>query len=236
MTFALLGHCLIAGAVNGTTSSAQDTTGAVLLVIHVAQNAGAAQVVPTDSKFNTYTGLTAIGNGSTISRIYYCLNPTVGTGHTFSDSGASMIGCAQVAWFSNDTAAVFDVESGNFTLNGFTRVNPGPLTPTVANELFVSGIAWNTTESIVLTGAGWAISDYELLIPSTAYAGALAYKVQTGSAAAEDPEWSYGGGTAAGTATIAAFKAAAGAAGTRGMPFGRGSAFGGGRVFVGPIN
>ncbi len=76
-------------ASTGTTSvttDAVDTTGANLIVVAV-HNYTVATVAPTDSKGNVWSALTRrTSSGSDSVQLYYCLSPTVGTGHTFSFS------------------------------------------------------------------------------------------------------------------------------------------------------
>jgi len=63
------------------------TVGATLIVVGVPYVDGPTLVV-TDSKSNLWTPLTAYGAPGTVRmRLYYCLNPTVGYGHSFSLSG-----------------------------------------------------------------------------------------------------------------------------------------------------
>ncbi len=68
---------------NTITSGAITTTGANLIVVNV----GSYSVNPAtfgDSKSNIWTALTLQSVTSGVqTRLYYCVNPTVGSGHTF---------------------------------------------------------------------------------------------------------------------------------------------------------
>ncbi len=102
MAFALVAN---AGSGSGTTS-AVDTTGADLLVAAVAYFDGAGTV--TDSKGNTWTGLTPATPGSgRACRLLYCVPTSVGGGHTFS-TPSGFGGLCVSAWSGVDTATPFD--------------------------------------------------------------------------------------------------------------------------------
>ena len=69
---------------NGGASSAIDTTGANLIVVMASYYRTVPASDFTDSKGNTWTALTERILPDIAARIFYCVNPTVGTGHTFS--------------------------------------------------------------------------------------------------------------------------------------------------------
>lgn len=178
---------------SGGTSSAVDTTGANLIVIAAGAYRGFApdtNVVISDSKGNTYTPLTSRQASNVAwARLYYCLNPTVGTGHTFSLGSGGTAASLQIAAFSGvATSSAFDKESGNAPgTNGGSTVQPGSLTAAVASSLYVTGLCTTDnssgTDSInssfnFVSQSAWASGSYE--------GSALAYKI---SSAAENPTW-----------------------------------------------
>src|SRR5262249_1127355 len=101
------GHQLCSAGSSCTTSSV-DITGATLIVITTAYDGTPTGCTVSDSKSNTWTGLTTYTGGLDALKIYYAVNPTVGTGHTFTCSG-SFPTCG-VSLYSGTltTSAVFD--------------------------------------------------------------------------------------------------------------------------------
>lgn len=196
---------------NNVTTTAIDTSGANLVVIAVTSYGGTA-IAPTDSKGNTWTGLTLqVTAGTARSRLFYCSPCTVGSGHTFTATTTTNYPSLAVASFSNIlTSSPFDVESGAITNSG-TTVSTGSITPSQNNELIVSGIAagaigdpdGGVSKTI---GAGMAIIDQVLYSAGQHLSGGLAYKVQT-AATAINPAWSWAT-TSDAAVTIASFKAA----------------------------
>ena len=132
----------LSGASGGTTS-AIDTTGADLIVIAVSWFSAVSPPTVTDSKSNTWTGLTSTSIGSDPAiKLFYCQAPTVGSGHTFTITGTSTYSRVSAQSFSRSSSSPFDVESGDGVTSG-TTVQPGSITPTVSNSLLVSATAWN---------------------------------------------------------------------------------------------
>lgn len=182
------------------TTSAIDTTGANLIVISVGDGNSSA---PTDSKSNTWTGLTAITGGSTRGRLYYSYAPTVGTGHTFTVPHS--YGAIAVAAFSGATAAPFDVENGTFDSDGGGTSQPGSVTPSENSEIVIAGLGIGGSANTLSINGGFTIAASVDGISGTQYGAAIAYLIQT-TAAAANPTWSYSGGSTAICATIASFK------------------------------
>lgn len=204
MAFALVTHTKKAAG----TTDAIDTTGADLIIGLVAVYAGGGGGAFSDSKGNTWTGLTAQSeSGLSWVRIYYCVNPTVGSGHTFSVSGSYQTLC--VAAFSGAKATgTFDQQSGSSSGTS-GAATPGSITPSENDCLFVTGLG---TFYAGISGApsGFTASDYFASDPGGCSTG-LAYEIQT-TATARNPSWSYTGSY--GWSCVAAvFKAAAGGGG-----------------------
>lgn len=185
-----------AGAVQTTTGVT--TTGATLIVLWQAYDSGATV---SDSKSNTWTALTNYSGVATFGRMYYCLNPTVGTAHTFSTS-ISYGAIFMQAWRGNKVTLPFDQENGS-TGTGTTR-QPGSVTPSEANELVVSGIALGSPAVTPTINSGFSATN--VLDSGAAYGGGLAYLIQT-TATATNPTWSWSG-SANTTGANATFKAA----------------------------
>lgn len=196
MAFSLISH---AGSATGVTSGI-DTTGANLIIINDSFFGGSS--TPTDSKGNIWTGLTGQGVGGRAVRLYYCYNPTVGSGHTFTSTAA--FSSIQVQAWSGSAASPFDQENG-----GVGVLQPGSITPTEDNELLVVGLSHSDGTVTQSINGGFTIPPGNDIANSGNDGGAMAYLVQT-SAAAANPAWSPG--TNART-VIASFKAGAGGGG-----------------------
>jgi len=165
----------------GTTTSAIDTTGANLIVIHVGYfNAPTI----TDSKGNTWTALTARDPGISAGRMYYCLNPTVGSGHTFTASGVNSFGTIAVSAFSGVSA--FGSENG--AAGNAASIATGAVVPSVDGSLVISGITFNTVGSSVSVNASLSILNQVAPVNSANFGVALAYLIQ-GTAASINPTW-----------------------------------------------
>jgi hypothetical protein len=197
---------------NPFTTSAIDTTGAKVLVALLSEYFLQPDNVITDSKGNTWVALTARNAaGFTYQRWYYCLNPTVGSGHTFSASGnnGSYPGIAVLAF--SGTPDVKDADLGN-TDTGSSPLSTGSITPAGNNELFVSCLSsW----AISATSINSSFNKVQEVLYSSGqhFHAALAYKIQT-TGGAENPQWAWTGGSGNGACVgLAAFKLGVAASG-----------------------
>lgn len=191
------------------TTGAVDTTGATFLVVHVGQFQNVANI--SDSNGNTWTQLTTKTSGESKSTIYYSANPTVGSGHTFSQNTSSCFSAMVVGAFDSvATTSTFDAENGN-TGAVITSLSTGIVTPANASSLVIAGISSGTGSS------GYSINSSFTIVDSVDYSGGtsegsgLAYIYLT-SSSAQNPSWSWTG-LSVGAATIAAFKGTAAAGG-----------------------
>jgi hypothetical protein len=182
--FTLLNHAYVNGTGTGTaTSSGIDTTGVNLLVAWVH---GGTFTTFSDSKGNTWTNL---NDPSSTPRacFYYCLSPTVGTGHTFSNTNGNS---ALIAAFAKSGTPAFDAQaagSGGNYYSGQSQ-SPGSITPATAADVMVTGIVFDTQAST--TGAS-INSSYSILDAQHSTNGVniiLAYKIKS-DATAENPTW-----------------------------------------------
>lgn len=206
----------------GTTGTPIDTSGAtpngfIGVVVSDFDVVTASQPV-TDNKGNTYTALTAVSDGGSgasgfmRSRISYVNNPTVGSGHTFTNSGSTLINAISVMAFSG--VDVFNAEGAGGIGTVITTLQPGSVTP-FASDLFLTGITWNETNSGD-SGLGVQSIDSSFIglvqapgISNNNIGSAMAYKV---SGSAENPTWTNTKASGE-AAVIASFKAAAGGGG-----------------------
>lgn len=180
------------GAAGGATTTGIDTTGADFIVIGVAwYDAVTATPTVSDSKGNTWTALTlssmSLGDGS--ERLYYCKNPTVGSGHTFSVSGTSIYSPIFVNCFSGGSAAELDQQNTFDYTAGFTSVQPGSLTPAADDSLIITGIHIYSNSSAYGINGGFTAQVQPWSTPVT-QGGGMAYLIQT-TATPVNPTWSW---------------------------------------------
>lgn len=194
---------------NSVTTSSTDTTGATLIVIACVHEAAGA-VAPTDSKGNTWTALTRYKHASCGVDFYYCVNPTVGSGHTFTLSSTGDFPAIAVVGFSGAAASPFDGVNGSN--GGTTSTATGNLTPSENDCLVVTAGGFNSTNTPSVSSPFSSNVTAALGGTANAYGIGLAYEIQT-TATLRNATWTSGAGGMA--VTIAAFKAAAAAASTQ---------------------
>jgi hypothetical protein len=202
-----------AGTQHTITSDAIDTTGADLLVVSVSwyNKSTPDELDVTDSKSNTWVHLTNYGSGSSsYTAIWYSVNPTVGTSHTFTFAETSTYPSIFVEAFSGaDTTAPFDVENGAYSA-AVTSVATGSVTPTVNGEVICASVCMDSSFTNLSIDSSFIDPPQEEQPYSADMGGALTHLIQ-GTAGAVNPTWSWTT-TTDGAAAIATFKAAAGAA------------------------
>lgn len=190
---------------NDVTTAGVNTTGATLIVLIVATNAGVAAPTPTDSKSNTWTSLTAQESGGILRvQLWYCASPVVGSGHTFSVSSGFSLPSIDALAFSGAAASPFDQQNG--AVNFFaSTLQPGSVTPSENNELLVTGFASSQVDASSIDSS-FTLQE-NVALTGNHYSASAAYKIQT-SAGAENPTWTASGNGRV-AAAIATFKAAA---------------------------
>lgn len=195
MSFTLISNTGFAPGFSGGTTSAIDTTGATLIVV---QESGASLDL-SDSKSNTWIPLTArsINGGGTL-KLWYCINPTVGSGHTFTTVG--IVTTLNIAAFGSSGTVTFDVENG--VNAGSSPRSNGSITPGTSDELFVVGLGTEGGPSASID-SGFTITNQEPYVFANNYGGGLAYLISSGFSA-QNPAWTVTGGTSV-SSTMAAF-------------------------------
>lgn len=178
------------------TSAAVDTTGATLLIAVASTFVNPTTV--SDSKGNSWTALTLRGTGSAV-QLFYAVNPTVGTGHTFTDGGFNFGTVCYAAFSGVDAVSPYDTDTGGHAAG---NVQPGSITPAANNELLVAGLCWYPSNTVSID-SGFSITDQRDYTGNMG--SALAYLVQ-GAAAAVNPTWSASSSFTDAAAAMAAFK------------------------------
>src|SRR6266853_2824698 len=212
MAITLIAHS-IAGSSDGlsVTTSGIDTTDADLVVYAVSdlQTSGYTLV---DSKGNTisFTGNTYPAASLSVRvRLYYCVAPIVGAGHTATVttvSGTSYPTICMAAFKGIKQTSPFDVQNGNADLN-LTSLATGSITPSEDKELILTFIGGGSATGPYSVDSGFTILDGNVLAAAQHFGGALAYKIQT-TLASINPTWNQNTSTAL-AVTVASFKEAA---------------------------
>lgn len=189
----------------GGTTSPIDTTGADLLVVAVLGNTSAA---PTDSKSNTWVGLTTYAGSSAGVTIWYCRGGTAGSGHTFSSPGG-YAGLWAGAFAGSKSSGVFDLGSDVGTgTSGVATLSPGSVTPSAPGAIIISACAWEFFASFVSVDSGFTASGFDG-VGGTTYGGAGGYLIQS-SASPVNPTWTRGDASGGICSSIAVFLAESG--------------------------
>lgn len=202
-----------AGSTNNTsvTTPAIDTTGANLLVLCLHRYQGASENTISDSKGNTWTGLTLSTRSDAKCRIFYCANPTVGSSHTFSASSVSNTSPAITvsAWSGAHASAPYaSIENQGNAAAASSTLQPGSVTASAAPALLITTITSATYGPTNPTISGWTKTNLVSFNAGTNMAGCMAYLVQD-PASAINPTWANLDTSLGKAASIAAFVPAA---------------------------
>lgn len=208
MAFALV-NSVHAKGLNTTTSAAIDTTGANLLVVALSRQPFTSPTL-TDSKGNTWTA--APNTASNVlgqTRFWFCINPTVGTGHTFTFTGSTIaINFTVMAFSGADTGESSYTAHSNATASNASTLQPGSITPPDDNSLVLAVMGGEGTTGVTVDSGLTELTD-DAFSSGNYYALDVAYKIQT-TAAAINPTFS---SDKINSASIISFKAAAGGGG-----------------------
>lgn len=169
------------GGPTTVTTPAVDTTDSLFIIL-VGSCYGDSTYSVSDSKGNTYVPLTVRTGALYSTQLFYCIGPTVGSGHTFTISNGLYVSIAALA-FDNDISA-FDAESG--TAPG---TQPGSIAPGGDNRLFITGACLNDDADSPTIDSGFTIAQTESHVNGAHVGSSIAYKLQT-TGSAENPTWS----------------------------------------------
>jgi hypothetical protein len=187
MAWTFITNTAAGGTASSVTTSSIDTTGATLLVVGINRDASTNAFNLSDNKGNSFIFLNQVDQGVARCALFYSIPTSVGSGHTFTNTGTNNFSSLFVLAFSGDRdQKIIDaVVKSNASS---TTVSPGSITPTLNDSLLVTGLS--------ISGAGTPISidssfteTNELDFSSgNYYGGAMAYKIQT-TGSAETPTW-----------------------------------------------
>jgi hypothetical protein len=183
---------VVAGSANNNnvTTGAINTTGAGLLVVAMS-NSTAGTSTLSDSKGNTWNALTAKSHAGTCKeQFYYATNPPiVGTGHTFSATGTGTSPALSVSAWAGIATPVLDQQNGAIQGSSGPTLATGTITPTVANELWLSAFCSPDITSSFTAATGTIINS--LTASALTFGIATSYKIQT-TIQTEGETWTYG--------------------------------------------
>lgn len=198
---------LTGGASNfaGALAGSINTTGANFLIAGIGYYGPGGSPGISDSKGNTWVGLTAHLATGVGHRFFYVKNATVGTSHSFTLSGGEIYPGAVIHAFANVLDAVAEAENGASATAGGTSLATGSVTPTLNGSLVLAGfggsIGTGNTPGVTggLTQTTWTQG-------ANNFCSSTGYLVQ-GTAAAINPTWSWGSSSPHGVGvSIAVFK------------------------------
>jgi hypothetical protein len=172
----------IDGGPNGGTSGTVDTTGASLLVAWVTgYSGGGGFPALSDSKGNTWTALTAqtTAGGDPRGQLFYCLNATVGTNHSFTLTGPSSFSSAIVVAFEGGTPA-YVTEVG--TTGASTTPSPGAVVPGGDDRLLVFACGGSNGAGDITAVDVGTLAAHAAGVFGQTYSRAVGYEIQTAAA------------------------------------------------------
>lgn len=142
-----------------TTGATWNTTGATLIVCAASYFKSAVITAFTDSKSNTYTALTpqVSTTFNQAIKIYYVMNPTVGSSHTLTVTGG-YVSLACAAFSGMVTASPFDVENKAENTSSNT-IQPGSITPSVNGSLIIGAESNGNNRTFSSEDSGFTVAD-----------------------------------------------------------------------------
>ena len=202
MAITLVASVTAGPAPTGGSTAAIDTTGATLLIVSVAWWGGAGgNPVVSDSKGNVWIPLTAVGFGPTGVRLFYCLTPTVGSGHTFTVGSGGTFFYPSILAYAFSGVDSYQIQSG---AGGSTSpLASGSVTPASPGALVFTGRAGNAAAVDTVAPAGFT-SATVTYIGGGPMQGSAAYFVAP-TAAAINPTWSWTGSPSENAVAAAVF-------------------------------
>jgi hypothetical protein len=194
------------GSTGTTTSSSINTTGCSLLIFAVGAAGSSACYTVSDSKGNTWSALTPQDESFLYSAVYYCINPVVGSGHTFSiDVTTACYPSCAIAGFSG--TAGLQSQTGAI-ITSMSTLSCGSVTPGVGGSLIITCLAYYSESGGTYSiDSGLTITNQSPFTSGLYYGSALAFLVQ-GTAGAIDPTWTFANSAADAATVIAVFNPA----------------------------
>lgn len=210
MAIALVTSSAAAFANPTATTAGINTTGANLIVIWIGIWRGsqsAPNVALSDSKGNTWTALNSGGNSRADGCFFYCLNPTVGSSHTFTINNSINADWASICAMAFSGVSTLDTpQSTSVSALLATSLATGSVTPNAANSLLVAGLQYYdfaNSLTVPTINSGFTRVAY-LNLNSQAPDLCVGYLIQ-GAAAAVNATFSFGATSPVASSAIAVF-------------------------------
>lgn len=183
------------------------TVGCDLLVLILGSAVGGGALTIYSDTYNpigNWAFLTEQYNTERV-RIAYLKNPVVGTAHSVAIHGGAIYLSAYFAGFSgSNLTAPVDQQNGAASTVTSTTIQPGSITPSVPNELIISGMATGLNGVTPSVDASMTLIGSNQGNGSTYNTCGAAYAIQT-AAAAINPTWTVASGNNR-VSVIASFK------------------------------
>lgn len=177
------------GTANGNVPSVtgKNTTGDTLFTACVvADNSNGTGQSVTDNKGNTWTRIVRVPSlASNQIELWYSLPTTVGASTNFTYSG-NFAAIDVLTFQGTATSSVLDGSETHTSGSFSTTSNPGSITPSQNNGLFVTCLGVDGGFAGVLIDSSFTVSNNVSYSGNTIAAG---YFIQT-TAAAKNPQWS----------------------------------------------
>ena len=194
----------VKGSTDGlsATTDAIDTSAADLIVVYTAISGTLALL--SDNKANSWTPFQWVQSGSVYLQSWYCANPSVGSGHTFTSTSlsAAILSIAAIA-FSGADSSPLDATNWHNAGTASSTVT-GSITPTVDNELILFATTASNHQVSPSVDMGQIEVEHDITgskdLPIT-----VAYLVQETSAPI-NPTFSFSASCSSLLAKIASFK------------------------------
>lgn len=206
------------GAATHGNSVTIDSTSTNLIVFF--ENDFSTADAPTENKSNgAATALTSRGSTSPKSTMYYWLNPTVGSSHTF-DALTDAYGIFVASYSGVATSSAFDKETGSANASTSSSIKPGAADATNDSSLYIIGIGGDVGGTSL--GCDTSFNNLDTLNYSVgvSWLGGLFDRIVSGTHSSLDPTVSWTGGADTRTAEMAIFAPAVGGGGGFAYSFG----------------
>jgi len=172
--------------VDPSTSPSVDTTGSTLIT--VSNSAGQHANTIEDSEGNYYRK--AHVNDQTM--IWYCNNPVTSATHTFTFNVTSSYQRSTIQGWSGTTYVVPQLESNGGQDSAAQTGGPAAITPDAEGQLMLCVMSESGGSALNPT-VDWTGStlEYAALHAGGYFGGGLAWKIDSGAVAAEQPIWNW---------------------------------------------
>lgn len=178
---------------NTATTTGVNTAGATLIVGAFTWYTGGADATFTDSKSNTWTFTSVLTEGIAKCQMAYCINPSTDSSHTFSAGNpTSQFPDVFVIIFSDTgTSRALDVGKISTNTQGTTAtsIQPGSLTSTAINGVFVTGL-YSGGGTVPGVDSSFNLEQAYAYAPGVSFGGGIAWKENLATAT-ENPTWSW---------------------------------------------